>query len=61
LFAADKRDQFAIQINSRPTGYSMFIDGNKICIRDRTSPVHFEFEKLFPVNVLHSIKAVDYR
>jgi len=32
----------------------MFIDGNKIRIRDRTSPVHFEFEKLFPVNVLHS-------
>ena len=38
-----KLDQFAVQINSSPTGYSVFIDGNKIRIRDRTGPVHFEF------------------
>jgi hypothetical protein len=38
----------------------VFIDGKEICIRDRTGPVHFELEKLFPVNVLCSIKAVQY-
>jgi hypothetical protein len=39
----------------------MFIDGNKVCIADRTGSVHFELEKLCPVDILHSIKAVEYR
>jgi hypothetical protein len=38
----------------------MFIDGYKICIGDRTSPVHFELEKLSPVNVLQPIEAIKY-
>src|SRR5439155_4052267 len=55
-----KLDQFAIKINSRPTGYSMVIDRHKVCIGDCTSAVHFELEKLLAVDVLHSIKMVEY-
>src|SRR5262249_14155168 len=36
------------------------IDSNKVCIRDGTSPEHFELEKLSAINVFHPIKAVEY-
>ena len=38
----------------------MVIDRHKICIGDCTSAVHFELEKLLAVDVLHSIKMVEY-
>src|SRR5437868_10522618 len=38
----------------------MFVDSNKVCVRDRTTSMHFELEEFLPVDVLHSIKAVEH-
>ena len=56
-----KFNQFAIQINPRPTKNSAFVHGKKVSVCDHAGTVHFEFEKLLPVNVFGSLNAIHDR
>ena len=55
-----KLNQFAVQINPGPASYPVFIDIEKVRVCDYSRPMHFEFDKVFPVNVLDPIISVQH-
>jgi hypothetical protein len=56
-----KLNQLAIEINPGRTKDSMFIHSKEVCIRNNTAPVHFEFEKLLPIDIFCSRDAIQHR
>src|SRR4030095_320663 len=55
-----KLNQLAIEIHPSPAGNPVFVYRQQIGVGDRARPVHFKLEKTFPVNILRSLKAVQY-
>src|SRR6266536_2629308 len=50
--------QLAVQINPRPAKNAVFIRGEKVGVGDHTGPVHFELEKILPIDVLRPTNAI---
>src|ERR1700758_3580029 len=55
-----KLNQLAVQINPCPTDDSMFIHGEKVRVGNHAGAMHFELEKILPVDVLRSIDAIQH-
>ena len=53
-----KLNQLAIQIDSGPASNSMVVHAQQVGVSDRARAVHFKLEKIFAINVLRSLKAI---
>jgi hypothetical protein len=53
-----KLNKLAVEIHPGPAGNPVFVYREQIGVGDRARSVHFKLKKVFPVNVLRSLEAV---
>src|SRR5436309_8468588 len=55
-----KLHQLAVQINPRQANNALFIYGEKVRVGNHAGSVHFELEKILPIDVLRSIDTIQH-